>query len=176
MKCPLCKKNLDTVIFYDVEVDYCPSCLGMFFEKDELRLAKDKKDDQLRWLDIDLWKEKKDFKVKRSKKLCPACRLPFYKINYGDSKIEVDICHLCQGIWLDRGEFQKIINYLKEKAVYESLENWTHNLKEEFWEVFTGPEIFRDELLDFLSVLKILNYKLSVQRPLILRMIINLPK
>lgn len=178
MLCPLCKENLDTAIFYGVEVDYCPICLGMFFEEDELRLAKDEKDDELRWLDIDLWKKEEDFKVKKSQKFCPACRLPLYEINYGESEIrftptksrdgiKVDICYNCKGIWLDRGEFRKIMDYLKERADFELLKNWASNLKEEFWEIFTGPEVFREELLDFLTLLKILTYKFSSLHPLI---------
>ena len=159
MICPLCKENLDKAIFYGVEVDYCPVCLGMFFEEDELKLAKDEKDDELRWLDIELWKEEGEFKFKRSQKLCPVCRLLLYEVNYGDSGIRVDICYSCKGIWLDRGEFKKIIDYLKERANYEILENWAKNLKEEFWEIFNGPEAFKDELLDFLTLLKILTYK-----------------
>ena len=41
-----------------VEVDYCPVCLGTWFDEDELRQAKDSKDKNLNWLDIDLWEDK----------------------------------------------------------------------------------------------------------------------
>jgi len=68
MKCPNCKKPLERTIFYNVEVNYCPICLGMWFEKDELRWAKDAKDRNLRWLDIDLWKEKSKFKISPGQK------------------------------------------------------------------------------------------------------------
>lgn len=169
MICPLCKENLDRAIFYGVEVDFCPVCLGMFFEDDELRLAKDEKDDELRWLDIDLWKKEDGFKLKKSKKICPKCRFPFYETIYGgedifplsDQRVEVDICYHCHGIWLDRGEFKKIIEYLRARADYEIFKNWAKNLKEEFWEIFVGPETFREELLDFLMLLKVLTYKFS---------------
>jgi Zn-finger nucleic acid-binding protein len=189
--CPLCKKALDKAIFYGVEVDYCPKCRGLWFEKDELRLAKDDRDEDLAWLDINLWKDKAKFQISRGQKLCPACRMPLYEVNYGDSKIhpvkpgeagakqfngvKVDICNLCYGIWLDRGEFKKIIEYLESKAKYEILHKYVRSLAEEFWEIFTGPETFKEEVNDFLIILKMLNYKFPAQHTLISELISKLP-
>ena len=36
---------------------------------------------------------------------------------------------------------------------------------EEFWEIFTGPEKIREEILDFLTLLKLLHYKFTAQHP-----------
>ena len=44
MFCPHCKIKLNSTILYNVEVDYCPRCLGLWFEEEELRWAKDFKD------------------------------------------------------------------------------------------------------------------------------------
>ena len=175
MNCPICKKLLEKTIFLNTEIDYCPLCLGLWFEQDELRQAKDEKDRGLNWLDIDLWKDKKDFKISYGQKLCPSCRLPLYKINYGDSNIELDVCNICQGIWLDRGEFSKIIKYLKNKANFEVLNNYAKNLFQEFKEIFTGPETFREEILDFVTILKLLKYKFTIQQPLISKIISESP-
>ena len=92
MLCPIDKKPLEKAIFYGIEVDYCPYCLGFWLEEDELRLAKDTKDRDLNWLDTDLWKDVKKLNVSKGRKLCPACRFPLYEVAYGDSKISVDIC------------------------------------------------------------------------------------
>ena len=108
MECPICKKSLEKAILCNVEVDYCPQCFGLWFEEEELRWAKDFKDRNLKWLDIDLWREPEKFSISPLQKLCPACRLPLYETQYGDSKIKVDVCNICRGIWLDRGEFKKI--------------------------------------------------------------------
>ena len=156
-------------------MDFCPHCLGIWFEEDELRLAKDERDKSLRWLDIDLWKNKKDFEILLAPKLCPKCRLPLYEVNYGSSDIKVDLCNLCHGIWLDRGEFKKIIDYLKEKESYEALNNYLKNLSKQALEIFVGPENLRSEVLDFLAILKLLNYKIVSKHPLILEMISKLP-
>jgi len=176
MLCPICKIGLREVIFYNIGVNYCPNCLGIFFEEEELRWAKDEKDKNLNWLDIDLWKNRKKFKISRNQKPCPVCRLPLYEVNYGDSGITIDVCNLCYGIWLDRGEFKKIIEYLKSRADYEVLNNYAKNLFEEVAEVFAGPETLREEILDFLTILKILNYKFLIQHSNIAKIISNLPK
>ena len=175
MICPFCKKLLEKTIFHNSEVDYCPSCLGLWFEQDELRQAKDEKDKDLNWLDIDLWQDKIKFKITSGQKPCPSCRLPLYEVEYGDSGIKVDVCNICQGIWLDRGEFKKIIEYLQQKANYEILHNYAKNLFQEFREIFIGPEILREEILDFLTILKLLRYKFTVQQPLISKIISESP-
>jgi Zn-finger nucleic acid-binding protein len=176
MLCPICKRRLDQAILSGVEVDFCPKCLGSWFEEDELRLAKDYKDRSLRWLDIDLWKEPKKLRISPGKKLCPSCRLPLYETTYRDSDIRVDVCNLCSGIWLDRGEFKKIIQYLKKKVDNEVLNHYLKNLVEETWEIFLGPETLREEIGDFLAILKVLNYKFALQHPKITQIISSLPK
>ncbi len=177
MDCPICKNiELKQTIINNIGVDYCSNCLGFWFEKEELRWAKDDKDENLRWLDIDLWEDEKKFKISKEIKLCPECRVPLYEVEYGDSGIKVDICNVCQGVWLDRGEFKNIIEWLKQKAHYEILNNYSKNLFQELTEVISGPETFQEEILDFLIVLKLLGYKLSVKEPNIAELITHLPK
>lgn len=175
--CPVCKTQLlENVIFHNVEADFCGKCLGLWFERDELRQAKDDADKDLSWLDFNLWKEIKDFIISRDKKLCPACRLPLYEVNYGKSMVSVDLCNVCNGIWLDRGEFNKIMDYLKNEEVSEVLNEFSKNILAESWEVFAGPETLREEISDFLVLFKLLRYKFAVQYPGITKIISKLPK
>ena len=176
MECPRCKINLEKALFYNTAVGYCPRCLGMFFGEEELRWAKDTKDQNLVWLDIDLWKDERKFKLIYGIRLCPACRVPLYEVYYGASQIVVDVCNVCKGIWLDRGEFKKIISYLKEEADSKVLNKYRKALLEEFREIFSGPETLRAELQDFLILLKLLNYKFLAQYPKISKAILQLPK
>ena len=60
--------------------------------------------------------------------------------------------------------------------ILKFLNNYVKNLREEFWEIFIGPETLREEILDFLTILKLLNYKFAVQHPNIAKIISNLPK
>ena len=177
MDCPICKKaKLLKSILYNIEVDYCPACFGLWFEQEELRWAKDEKDKDLKWLDIDLWKKRKDFKISYGIRVCPSCRIPLYEVYYGDSGIVIDICNLCHGIWLDRAEFKKITEWLKEKADYEVMNNYVKNLLQEFGEIFTGPEELREEILDFLTILKLFNYKFAAEHSVISKLISQMPR
>lgn len=176
MNCPNDDEKLAKVLFHDVEVDYCPHCLGIWFDQDELRLAKDDKDREINWLDVDLWRDKAKFEISRSDKHCPVCRALLCEVTYDGSKTRVDFCKNCQGIWLDRGEFKQIIAYLKNKADYEVLNSYTKNIIQELWEVFAGPEKFREELSDFFMLLKLLNYKFIVQHPFLNYLIQNAQK
>ncbi len=176
MECPNDGEQLEKILFHNVEVDYCPTCLGIWFDKDELRLAKDDKDKQLNWVDVDLWRDKGRFNVSKGDKHCPVDRVGLVEVKYDGSKTKVDFCKMCQGVWLDRGEFKQIINYLKNKSDHAILNHYTKNLLSELWEVFSGPETFRSELADFLTLLKLFNYKFAVQHPHINNLIDNLPK
>jgi len=109
-------------------------------------------------------------------RLCPQCRFPLYEVRYNDSKVIIDICNVCHGTWLDRGEFKKIIEYLKKQANWRVLNRYIKTLSEEFWEIFSGPESLKDETLDFLALLKILSYKWASQHPALTRLISDLPR
>lgn len=177
MNCPNHKsQKMSQAIFYNIEADYCPTCLGLWFEQDELQIAKDAKSPELNWLDIDLWADKKKFKVSKTIKFCPKCEMPLYAIQYGDSDIEVDICNVCHGAFLERTEFKKVMDYLKERGKVELAEKYWQNLAQEGAEVLVGPEGVREEAKDFWTVLKLLNANFLIKHPVISQLIINLPK
>lgn len=166
MNCPNHHGKLEKVIFHNVETDYCPECLGVWFDRDELLYAKDEKDQQLNWVDVDLWRDKGRFQLSAGYKHCPFCRTGLMEVSYDDSSVKVDFCKHCQGVWLDRGEFKQIMVYLKKKGDFEILHHYTKNLAQQMWEVFAGPQKFREELADFFMLLKLLNYKFVVQHPM----------
>lgn len=177
MNCPNNHKEpMQQALFHNVEVDYCPECLGVWFERDELKWAKNEKDKEFNWLDFDIWRDKGRFKVAKTNRVCPACRVLFVQVQYDDSKVKIDFCKRCWGMWLDRGEFKQIINYLVRKHDYEILHRYTKNFVVQLWEVFAGPEKFREELEDFLMVLKLFNYKFVAQHPYFNTLIEGLPK
>lgn len=176
MICPNCKKGtLEKINFHKVQVDRCSQCQGIWFDHDELRKAKDERDQHLKWLDVDLWKENKKFRVSSFEKLCPLCKKPLYEVEYGKSDIKVDVCNSCKGIWLDRGEFRKIITYFKGTVNTETLGKYFKHILEEAEEIFAGPEELFSEIEDFLLVIKLLQYRFYSQYPIIRDIIIHLP-
>ncbi|MDP3900921.1 MAG: zf-TFIIB domain-containing protein [bacterium] len=175
-RCPHCAVRLEDSLVAGVKIEYCPRCYGMWFEQGELELAQDHRDRTLRWLDVDLWKDPALLKVSRGNKKCPEDRLPLAEVEYGDSGVKVDVCSVCRGAWLDRGEFKGIMVYLRDLAQHEVVERHLKALAEEVWEVFTGPEMFRDEILDVLSVLKLLSYRFAALHPKIAEVLVSLPR
>lgn len=46
--------------------------------------------------------------------LCPNCNLSMQNVNR--SGVEIDMCPSCRGVWLDRGELEKLMGGLREQA------------------------------------------------------------
>lgn len=176
MICPNCEQeSLKTVKFHNIEADKCSNCQGIWFDQDELRLAKDGTDQWLVWLDVDLWKEKNKYKVSHSKRKCPVCNEFLYEVGYEASEVKIDICKSCEGVWLDRGEFEKIIAYLQHKADTRSINEYLVASMKEAKEILAGPEELSSEVKDFLAVFKLLQYKLLIQYPAIMEIMAKLP-
>ena len=176
MICPSCKnENLTRADYKGIQLDYCPTCYGTWFDRDELRRVKDKEDEFLRWIDFDIWKDGAKFQLSKSGRICPVCEVPFYTIKYGSSPIEIDLCSVCHGIWLDKGELDKIIKYLEEKVDKESLLGYLKDIGEEFLEIFVHPKKLSSEVGDLLIVMKLFEYRLLAKMPIISKIIAGLP-
>jgi len=176
MKCPKCEDNLEEAKFSGIKIDTCSSCKGRWFEKEELRKAKDEKEEKINWMDIDLWKNEESFRISGENIQCPDCGLPLYEVDYGDSDIKVDVCNMCEGVWLDEGEFKKIVDYLKQKGGDKIMNEYMKTLLEETGEIFVGPEPLSEEMKDVINVLGLLKYRFAGKHPFISRVINNLPK
>ena len=57
----------------------------------------------------------------KSKLNCPFCKTPMEKIKKAD--VIVDRCPNCQGVWLDKGELDKIV-VRRKKHYQKEQENW----------------------------------------------------
>lgn len=49
--------------------------------------------------------------------LCPNCNVSMQ--NVARSGVELDMCPTCRGVWLDRGELEKILGGSREQEVEE---------------------------------------------------------
>ena len=114
MKCPDCQGDLNTIDCKGIAIDECINCKGRWFDRDVLRRAKDKQDDDIRWLDFDPFGEDAEkLSVPSEGKRCPKCEKVMSSLKYSQSNIIIDKCSTCEGIWLDHGEFEKIMNYFE---------------------------------------------------------------
>ena len=163
--CPKCDIALENKEIEPISVDLCPTCEGVWFEKDELRQAKDITDSDLNWLDFEIWKNKDKFKASESSIKCPDCGLQTVLLNYGETDVEIDYCLECQGVWLDKGEFIKIIEALTKELLTKPFSDYIQSSLKEAKEIITGPESIISEWKDFSTVLRFMQYRLLVENP-----------
>ncbi len=176
LRCPNCKSDsLREITFHKTKVQRCEKCQGIWFNRDELSNAVSQDDKFLEWLDIDLWKNKEGFKASFSEKKCPICDKNLYQVDYNNSDIRVDICNTCHGVWLEKGEFKRIIHYLENKIDSETLGEYFKDSMKQAEEIFTGPKELSSEVKDFFIVNKLLEYKFFSHHPTLAILIANLP-
>ena len=163
--CPDCKHALHPRQLGEIEIDECRSCGGTWFDSDELRLAKDASDEDLRWLDFDLWGNEALVVAEASRRGCPACNKAMAAVRYGETDVTVDVCPACRGVWLDVGEFPRIVASLQEEVSSRHLSDYLRASLEEGLEILAGPESLASEWRDFSTVLRLTQYRLLVEKP-----------
>jgi Zn-finger nucleic acid-binding protein len=106
MTCPKCRTPaLTQFSVQEKTVDRCPSCNGIWFDKDELTqlLAEDAR--QVASLRRGAVKEE----IAGKKGLCPRDGSELLRVYSAiDRSVVLDACAECRGIWLDGGEFHKL--------------------------------------------------------------------
>ena len=134
-----------------MEIDGCPYCKGIFLDRDELRKLKDKAQKgswrTLSWMDDEVEAIEKANAIP-SNRVCPECEgVKLVSTNFGDSTIIIDWCPDCHGIWLDRDEFQGIVNYLSARLDGHSSADIRREVYEEIKEIWEEGEEKLPELL-----------------------------
>jgi Zn-finger nucleic acid-binding protein len=167
MTCPRCGGRTRPRTIKSLKIDRCPACGGAWYDAAELRLLKDReRAGNYRWIDVDLWRERERFRAGKQEHLvCPKDKRELTTVRYGTSRVRVDICTHCRGIWLDTSEYEKILKHLEKQVNTETVQEYLDDLREEFIEIFSGPESFRSEIGDFLKVLHLLELRFIVQHP-----------
>jgi len=106
--CPVCKESLVVLELEQVEIDYCTSCDGVWLDAGELELLLETEEERRRL--INLFKEAAD--VKEKSYSCAICGKHMKKFEIGvKGKVVVDKCKKNHGIWFDRGELQKVVEF-----------------------------------------------------------------
>ncbi len=176
MKCPKCNSDLlEEIKINGIKADRCKHCGGIWFDRDELGIVRDQRDENLSWLDFDLWEDEKKLSSSGKSIDCPRDGKPLFKIKYGDTGIMVDVCLDCKGVWLDKDELDKIVSALKEKVNSETMPEYLNDLGGEVKELVTHPDHAAVELKHIMIVMKLLEYRFFAQHPKIAELISVLP-
>lgn len=86
-------------------------------------------------------------------------------ISYADTGVMVDYCADGHGVWLDKGEFQTIIEALENEIESMDVSDYVAASLEEAGEIFVGGEGFVSDWKDFLTVTRLLQYRVLVENP-----------
>jgi len=117
MKCPACENSLTPTTAGDVQVDICEGgCGGIWFDRKEIESL----DEEAEIAGENLLNiTRRDDVVRRSPPLsCPVCVKEPLVRQYFDSasKVEVDLCWSCGGLWVDTGELKRVRSQFKTAA------------------------------------------------------------
>ena len=176
MNCPHCRIALKEKKIGSVKVNVCSQCRGSWFDKGELRQAKDQADPDLNWMDFDLWKHEDRFHVDLKPLKCPRCEVEMMAVEYDRTGVEINPCPKCRGVWLQAGEFEKIIKALEEELDTKSTSDYIKASLAEAREILTGSESIVSEWRDFLTVMRMLEYRILVENPKLNRAIDSIQK
>lgn len=174
MNCPLDGTTLEIHTIHSVDVEECPQCKGLWFEQGELRKAKDDADPDLNWLDFDLWSDQESFKAELSARNCPRCGENMATISYADTGVTVEYCVGRHGIWLDKGEFQAIIEALENETLSMDSSEYAKASFDEAKDLLVGNEGFVSEWKDFRTVSRLLQYRILVDNPRLAELLVAL--
>jgi len=166
MQCPDCRTALLETEYLGIRIDECPNCRGRWFDRDELRKAKDRTDDDLRWLDFDPFgPEAGPAPADATGRLCPRCQVTMRTVPYEKSDVVIDRCDQCHGVWLSHQQFERIVDYLDRIVSGTTASEYAKEARKELAEIFTGPEGPLSEIRDYLAVLHLLRLRVAVEHP-----------
>ena len=113
MYCPRCSTDLVVVEYDEIELDWCPSCEGLWFDRGEMELAVTRMGPAGLGLTFERPAQTSEQPLR-----CPLCHVRMNKRLLGNPgpvqgeprPIIADMCPECGGIWLDRGELEQVLS------------------------------------------------------------------
>ena len=177
MHCPMCHEAMKALKIGDVQIDECRQCRGIWFDKGELAEAKDEVDPDLRWLDFGIWKQEARFHINDGPLKCPRCQKnAMREINFQGPDVDFRFCPFCEGIWLNAGDFKKILDALSEEAESKSVSEYIKVSLKEASEIFTNPKGLISEWKDLKAVLRMLRHRVFIENPKLKNILVGIQK
>jgi len=113
MICPACKYDMIVVEYHNIELDYCNSCKGVWFDYGELELLLESHSLEEPKAFFDGILNSQETVSPEKKRNCPLCGHKMKKTTIGGQpEILIDICRDEHGLWFDGGEVTQLIRHL----------------------------------------------------------------
>jgi Zn-finger nucleic acid-binding protein len=181
MQCPKCKVvNMQTMEMGSVVIDECAQCGGIWFDQGELDQVIGSADPDLRWLDIDFWKDNTDFKVFTEDLPCPKCSR-YYQTRLVDETTNTTacLCSSCQGIWLDADQLRRIVQAVTEMASRMDSADYVkkslHQVVDMTIAASDNP-VSLSHWRDLKAVLRMLKFRIYSEHPKLVSMLVGAQK
>lgn len=173
-KCPGCDVELVKRVHGNVDLDECPQCGGIWFEREDLEQAKNASDEDLNWLDFEVWRRGDSIASSDRDTACPSCGAPTVALVCGDTGVAVDYCEACEGAWLEKGDFAQIVDALENEVNSRSFPAFVRATLREAKEVLSGDESLASEWKDFATVVRLMQYRLFVEHPELVKALMSI--
>jgi Zn-finger nucleic acid-binding protein len=140
MICPVCRYDMIVVEYHDIELDYCNSCKGVWFDSGELELLLKSQGLEEAKVFLDGILNSQEAISSEKKRKCPICGHKMRKTAIGKQpQVLIDMCRDEHGLWFDGGE---VTHLLRHHLAGEQLPK--HDSREQIIsfleEVFEAPE------------------------------------
>jgi Zn-finger nucleic acid-binding protein len=113
MICPVCKYDMIVVEYHNIELDYCNSCKGVWFDSGELELLLKSYGLEEPKAFFDGIFNSQEAASPEKKRNCPICGRKMKKTAIGGQpEILIDVCRDKHGLWFDGGEVTQLIRHL----------------------------------------------------------------
>jgi len=135
MICPVCKYPMIVVEYHNIELDYCNSCKGVWFDSGELELLLKSQGLEESKAFFDGIINSQEAASSEKKRKCPICGRKMKKTAIGGQpEILIDVCRDNHGLWFDGGEVAQLISRLagEHPPKYDSKGHVTSFLEEVF--------------------------------------------
>ena len=121
MNCPVCKEPMIVVEHEKIELDYCTTCLGVWFDAGELALMLESLDLDVGEFNVSDILTLPEKEIVEKKRRCPVCGKKMRKAAIGhEPEVVIDVCPRGEGVWFDGGEVGQVITQRLDKSSAES--------------------------------------------------------
>ena len=163
--CPKCSEVMSRFSVFGVGLDQCPRCHGLWFDSQELDAIKSAMDDDIRWKDFDLQTYAERAHFKHTDFACPACSGALCALLFDTSRIELEFCARCGGVWADQGKLAPILEHMRTSVNAEPLRQVEKEALHQFLEIFIGRKGPWEEIKDFAAAWRLLSLKFAIDHP-----------
>lgn len=163
MNCPKCREKGNLIDVAGLKVFECGRCEGLWFDFDQLCLLVEKDPEDYAWSDIELWRDPAKFSIIESAGACPNDSASLTSLEYLGAPCIIEICPDCMGVWLDREQYDDLVDYLDMQIDPEFVAEAAGDAHERYTKLFTSEEAGKTEESDLAKVMYMLQLRFGIE-------------